>query len=215
MVRRGFVAGVMLAVATALAGCVTVYTYGGIQYQSRPAAEEAQRTEVQAMVASVLRRDTPLPGRAAVIVPDYTSFRQRGFTTAQKAGPYGEEQFDYVTRSALTNFRSVYEILDRARLFESVQYIETPDTARHTGSDYDHVIWFKLVDAETAGWLYFTSAMPEPALVQFDTTVQKGVERANAWLRRITELASDHVKASSPSRRTPGSAQPGIVRTLN
>lgn len=216
MMQSGIAASLMLAIALTFAGCATAYTYGGIQYQSRAAAEDAQRTEIQTILAGVEPRTSRIPGRAVVIVPDSASFRHRGFTAAQNSGPYGEEQFDYVTRSALTNFRSAYETLEKARLFDSVEYVETAEIARPNRNDYDHFIWFKLVDAETAGWLYYTPTIPDPVPAQFDTTVPKGIERANAWLKRVADVASSHTsRASSPSRIAPGSAPPAIVRTLN
>lgn len=212
MMRAGIVAGFVLAMAFGVSGCVTAYTYGGAQYQSRAAAEGAQRSELQAALAGVAPGSTRIPGRAVVIVPDYSSFRHRGFTAAQNAAGYGEEQFDYVTRSTLMNLRFAYDALERAQLFDSVAFEETSEVALPIRNNYEHLIWFKLVDAETAGWLYYTSTMPEPVPAQFDTTIPRGTARANAWLKMLAEVASKHVaRRGSP----PAPPQPAVIRTLN
>lgn len=196
---RLLVVTALASLALALSGCAIQYTYDGVKYPGRGEALAAQQRDIDKALAGIVPVQNPLGGSATVILPSLAVANARGVIRMGSPGPMQDEIASFIAESLVTSWYGNVEALRRGRVFSSVSVasVDNPAEVSKTAGG-DTVIWFDLVDPNTAQWYGFDRDGKVVAL-PVDFGAPLGTPRMQKWVNLVSEaLAGVGLPAPSP-----------------
>ena len=186
-------------------GCSrAMYLYKDDTYGSSEAALQAQRDDINQMIAEIKPTNNPLGAKALVVLPSKKLIERKALKITDSgllvvdfpppgSGAYGSARHDIMEHSITAtefNFDAKTEMLKRRKIFDEISVTKSDQPETVTSSDYNIVIYLKLMAPDQMQWYIRTSLTDKPFPIYSDQSL-RGVQQNLSWLDYLEKTAAE------------------------
>lgn len=168
-----------------MAGCGNTYKYKGENFRSPEEALAAQKTDLDGIKSQITPTEKKRGGSAAVVIPTFETFVALGI---KKTGNPKQELTDFIGKSLVAAYRTMFDNLDKRKIFDKVTLIEDNypiPAAKKIIAEYDVVIYLNLAGPEQAQWFMRIAPHYKNITLDADKSKVAGYPRVMSWLENI------------------------------
>jgi hypothetical protein len=175
-----------------LCGCQSIYKYKSAQYTSSEAALQAQRDDINEMIAEIKPTNNPLGGKALVVLPSRKLIESKVvkiFTSSPR-----REWVEYFVMTIELDNDAKAEVLKRRKIFEEVAVTKSDQPETVMSSDYKIIVYLKLIAYDQMQWYLRTSFADRSFPIYSDNSFPAGMQRTFSWLDYLEKTAAEQLK---------------------
>lgn len=190
LMRR--VVGIIITIIF-LYGCISqsVYGYKGAQYASSEAALQAQRDDINQMIAEIKPTNNPLSGKALVVLPSRRLIESKAIKLL--TGSLSRHWIEHLLTAVELENDARAEALKRRKIFEEIAVTKSDQPETVTSPNYNFIIYLKLMSPDQMQWYLKTSSTNKSFPIYSDQSLP-GMQQIFFWLDYIEKTAAEQLQ---------------------